>query len=81
MEEDKGTIVTTEQLITALLAKQMVFPTSWVWDKTQPPIILHSLLRDLTLRRATFLAEWKNQKCIVKLFYEYRHFHPHSLKK
>jgi tRNA A-37 threonylcarbamoyl transferase component Bud32 len=70
MKENKEIVLTTEQLMEVLIAKQMTFPTRWVWDKTQQPIILHSLLRDLVMRRATFLAEWKGEKCIVKLFYE-----------
>lgn len=61
--------VNTEQLINLLDKGHGSMPLYWHWSKTEQPIVLHKMLRDLVGRRATFMADYQQQKSIVKLFY------------
>jgi tRNA A-37 threonylcarbamoyl transferase component Bud32 len=62
--------INTAQLLDLLRQKQWQEPLCWTRGVTDKPIFLQAMLRDLTARRATFLAEYQGQKSIVKLFYD-----------
>lgn len=64
------TKVNTEQLLGLLRERCCVTPLHWLWSKTEKPIVLRAILRDLVNRRATFMADFQGQKSIVKLFYD-----------
>lgn len=62
--------INTTQLLDLLRQKQWREPLCWTWSATEKPIFLQTMLRNLTARRATFLAEYREQKSIIKLFYD-----------
>ena len=62
--------VNTARLLDLLRQKQWQEPLCWIRSATDKPIFLQTMLRDLTARRATFLAQYQGQKSIVKLFYD-----------
>lgn len=62
--------INTTQLLDLLRHKQWQEPLYWTQGATEAPIFLQVMLRDLTARRATFLADYQGQRSIVKVFYD-----------